>query len=240
MTLGPRPGTARGMATSSSVLPLGRRAQSWFWRAAPPGAWAPHCQTVLPLQSSSATVLLVKMPPRGVVDLVELQEDVAALAVGEARVEDGAGVAGMRPVVDDVAVHVDDVGGVVRRAEADVGVVGARGIVDGDAGGIDARRTGGDGGREEACCGCELCGAMQQRQNERGGRTSAHAEDLPGFVRRGRPLILRRPLRRQACGGSRPTWGRNLPCGFRASRLRSTSARRRGPVRRRGACADRP
>jgi hypothetical protein len=52
------------MVTSNRVLPFGRRAQSWFCRAMPPGACVPHSHIVLPSQSSSPTVRLLNLPPR--------------------------------------------------------------------------------------------------------------------------------------------------------------------------------
>ena len=81
-------------------------------------------------------------------DAAELEEDVAALATDEARVDDVAGQALVGPAMHLVAVHIDEVGCAVGSAEGDEAVVGTSGIVEGDAGGVDARRAGGCGHEE--------------------------------------------------------------------------------------------
>ena len=88
-------------------LPFSSSSQSWFWRAAPPGASVPHSHSFSPVHDSWPTVRFGVDAAGRIVQLCQLHTDVADASVIEGGVDNPGRHTGIRPLVAHHTVEVD-------------------------------------------------------------------------------------------------------------------------------------
>jgi len=116
-----------------SRLPFSSSSQSWFWRAAPPGASVPHSQSFSPRPRQLADGAVAVDAAGRFVQLGQLNADIADASGIESGVDDPGRNTGIRPLFAYHTFEVDQPGDAVGARIENVTVVRELGVVVGHA-----------------------------------------------------------------------------------------------------------